>query len=140
MSYEQKYLKYKQKYLSLKKLIGAGGCPAANPDDPSELINMDNKKAVLRNYLKAVNRTNDGMFGQVKSGTKKPEEHPDWNDAKAYFEAGCVFGPPCGAQDSKKACTDATNAKIMSDKGFLCRWNMANNVCEERPKDKINFN
>jgi hypothetical protein len=139
MSYEQKYLKYKQKYLSLKKLIGAGGCPAANPDDPSELINMDNKKAVLRNYLKAVNRENDGNFGQVKSGVMNAENHPDWNDARDYYEAGCVFGPPCATQRSKEACTDGRNAKLMSDKGFLCRWDMTKNKCEERPKDKISF-
>lgn len=141
MSYREKYLKYKSKYLDLKRQLG-GACPASNPDDPSALINMNNdagKKELLRQYLKDVGRPNDGEFGPVKQGVKKPEEHSSWNAAKAYYENGCVFGPPCKQQADKKQCTDGANTKIMSDKGFLCRWNMTANVCEERPKDKISF-
>lgn len=100
---------------------------------------MTNTKAILRNYLKAVNRQNDGTFGSVKAGTMKPEAHPDWDAARAYYEAGCVFGPPCAAQTTKAGCTDPANPKLVSDKGLLCRWNISQNVCQERPRDKINF-
>jgi len=69
MDYKTKYLKYKAKYINLKNQLG-GACPESNPDDPSEKINPTNPKGLLRAYLKAVSRPNDGEFGAVKSGTK----------------------------------------------------------------------
>ena len=90
MDYKSKYLKYKAKYINLKNQLG-GACPESNPDDPSEKINPTNSKELLRAYLKAVERPNDGEFSAVKQGTKKAEDHSSWNAALAWYENQCTF-------------------------------------------------
>ena len=68
MSYNLKYLKYKQKYLNLKKIIGAGMDAEINIDSDSstvKLIYIDNDGEQKELMFNIINEIGSGSYGKV---------------------------------------------------------------------------
>ena len=76
MSYEQKYLKYKNKYLSLQYQIG-GANNQINPPDNDLFLELENyiNGQALRNYIVGVLQAN--MAGQVPAIINPPHHFND---------------------------------------------------------------
>jgi hypothetical protein len=72
MSYEQKYLKYKNKYLNLQSQIGGG---VGNPPGANLLLELQNyiEAGNIRDYIVGVLQAN--MGGQIPVAILNPPNH-----------------------------------------------------------------